>query len=1113
MGAMHSLSASRLNDFLGCSHRAALWLAGIKPEGEVDATLKLIRDKGFEHEAEVLARLEGLQGRAERIPSVGSLFDRVRLTREAIERGATLIYQGALVKDAWLGYPDFLVRTGSDPSKPIEPEDAKLSRKAKGDYLLQLGIYAELLEASFGIPVQGGAIHVAAGDPERFDLRRTRYILKRLMLGFERFVADEARVTKPQPCAACGQCDYKSRCEEEWRAADSPFFFAGLSGAQVLKLAAAGVQTLSQLAALSPNTKVDGIGTETVAKLSAQARLQLNAKTSGKHAFELLPVSRGRGFGMLPAPDDGDLFFDMEGDPLTGEGLEYLFGVFGRLERAGDASFRPIWAHSSAEEKVAFETTIRLFVDQIGRYPAAHIYHYAAYEPTALKRLAMRYATMEAELDQLLREHRFVDLYRVVVQSLRASTEGYSLKDLEAIYWRQRTGEVKTASASIVEYERWCVTKDNTILDSIEDYNKDDCVSTAYLRDWLEGLRPPGANLEIVDNTAPEQQEQSAARAQLEARKQELAARVRASARGDARVRDLVAELLWFHQRSQKPGWWALFERQAWSEEELVEDPESLGGLRLDTATPPVQVKRSLDTAYRLPPQDTKLKIGDTPRVAETIGYAGSIVELSAEEGRIVLRRGLKSGAMADRFSLIPAPLNLRGVPDAILAFADRFVRGPVHADQALLDLLARRAPRLKGRVAGTAVRNPGELLTDAVIRAVMDLDDSYLFIQGPPGTGKTYNAAHAILALLQAGKRVGVSSNSHKAINKLLSEVEKRAAESGFRFSGAKKGNKDDLDTEFDSLNIKTIFDSAGAAPQHRLVGGTVFHFCRDDQSAAYDYLFVDEAGQVSLGNLVAMAGATKNIILVGDQMQLPQPVQGVHPGETGLSSLDYLLEGKATVPDDRGILLNETRRLHPNLCAFISEAIYDGRLEAHPTTADRYLVLQPGAHTALRSAGLSFVPIAHDGCTQSSRPEAEAVAKLVMEACTQSVFRDGKKAPITLKDILIVAPYNLQVNMLKQLLPSGAQVGTVDKFQGQEAAIVIVSMTTSKGTEAPRGTEFLFNPNRFNVAVSRAECLAVVVHGAELLEGAWTKIDDLRRLNLFAHAEAVGYVAPDTF
>jgi predicted RecB family nuclease len=1107
--AMQPLSASRLNDFLGCPHQAALWLAGIKPEGEVDATLQLIRDKGFEHEAAVLARLEELHGPAERIPSGDSLADRARLTREAIERGATLIYQAALTKEAWLGYPDFLVRTGSAQEVSFAPEDAKLSRKAKGEYLLQLGIYAELLEALFGIPVQNGTIHVAAGDPESFDLRRTRYILKRLMRGFERFVADQARATKPQPCAACAQCDYKPRCEDEWRKADSPFFVAGLSGAQVVKLSAAGVLTLSQLATLPPNTKIDGMGSETFAKVSAQARLQLEAKKTGKHGFELLPPSRGRGFAMLPAPDDGDLFFDMEGDPLTGEGLEYLFGIYGRLNGAKDPDFLPIWAHTEAEEKAAFESLMRLFVDQISRHPGAHIYHYAAYEPTALKRLAMRYATMEAELDQLLRERRFVDLYRVVVQSLRASTESYSLKDLEVLYWRERTGEVTTASASIVEYERWCVTKDNSILDAIADYNKDDCVSTAYLRDWLEGLRPAGINLEIVDESADERREQSAERAQLEARKQALAAAVRACPHGDARVRGLIAELLWFHQRSQKPAWWAVFERQAWSEEELIDDPESLGGLQLDPSTPPVQVKRSFDTTYRFPPQDTKLKIGGTPKVAETIGYAGKIVDLAADDGRIVLRRGVKSGAFPGRFGLVSAPINQQHVPDAVIAFAERFAQGTTTADQALIDFLMRRPPRLKGRAAGLPVRNPGEPLTDAVIRAVMDLDHSYLFIQGPPGTGKTFNAAHAIIALLRAGKRVGASSNSHKAIHKLLSEVEKHAKAAGFRFSGAKRGNEDDPETQFNSLNITTIFDSADASPQHRLVGGTVFHFSRDDQRDAYDYLFVDEAGQVSLGNLVAMVGAAANIVLVGDQMQLPQPVQGVHPGETALSSLEYLLEDKATVPEDRGILLNETRRLHPTLCAFISEAIYDGRLEAHPSTAKRQLVLRPGADTALRPAGISFVPIAHDGCTQSSRAEAEAVVRLVTELQTHKVLRDGKESPLTLEDILIVAPYNLQVNLLKQLLPQGAQVGTVDKFQGQEAAVVIVSMTTSKGVDAPRGTEFLFNPNRFNVAVSRAQCLTVVVHGAELLEGAWTKIEDLHRLNLFAHAEAVAFQA----
>jgi predicted RecB family nuclease len=1107
---MHPLSASRLNDYLGCPHQAALWLAGIKPAQEADATLQLIRDKGFEHEAAVLARLEERFGPAERIPSSGSLADRTLLTREAIARGAKLIYQAALTKDAWLGYPDFLVRNGDPGATTFEPEDAKLSRSAKGEYVLQLGIYAELLEELFGIPVQGGVIHVAAGQPEPFDLRRTRFILRRLMRSFERFVADEKRATKPQPCAACAQCDYKARCESEWREADSPFFVAGVSGAQVAKLAAAGVTTLAQLAALPASAKVDGMGAETLAKLSAQARLQGAARTSGQPNFEPLPYARGRGFAMLPAPDDGDLYFDMEGDPLAGEGLEYLFGIYGRLNGEREPTFRPIWGHNPAEEKLAFENLMRLLLEQVRRHPNAHIYHYAAYETTALKRLAMRYATMEAELDQLLRERRFVDLYRVVVQALRASTESYSIKDLEALYWRERSGEVRTASDSIVEYERWCLTKDNAILDSIAAYNKDDCVSTAHLHAWLERLRPAGVNLEIVDDTAGEKREQSAERAQLEVRKQALAAAVRASQHGDARVRDLIAELLWFHQRSQKPGWWALFERQAWSEDELVDDAESLGGLQRDTATGPVPVKRSFDTTFVFPPQDTKLKVGDTPRIAETLGNAGTIVDIWAEDGRVVLRRGVKAPAMPERFSLVPAPINLQGVPDAVLAFADRFARGANQDDQALLDMLMRRAPRLRGRTAGLPIRATDEPLTEAVIRAVTDLDYSYLFIQGPPGTGKTYTAAQTIVALLRAGKRVGVSSNSHKAINKLLAEVDARAAEAHFRFSGAKKGNDGKPETEYDSANIVTVVNSEDVTRQHRLVGGTVFHFCRNDQRATYDYLFVDEAGQVSLGNLVAMGAAAANIVLVGDQMQLPQPVQGVHPGATGLSSLEYLLEDRATVPEDRGILLNESRRLHPDLCKFISEAIYDGRLDAHPSTAARYLRLRGGAHSALRPAGISFVPIAHDGCTQSSRVEAEAIVQLVQDLLTQEVIRDGSASPLRLEDILIVAPYNLQVNLLKQLLPPGAQVGTVDKFQGQEAAVVIVSMTTSKGVEAPRGTEFLFNPNRFNVAVSRAQRLAVIVHGAQLLEGAWTKIDDLRRLNLFAHAESVSLHRP---
>jgi hypothetical protein len=462
-------------------------------------------------------------------------------------------------------------------------------------------------------------------------------------------------------------------------------------------------------------------------------------------------------------------------------------------------------------------------------------------------------------------------------------------------------------------------------------------------------------------------------------------------------------------------------------------------------------------------------------------------VNLEPEDGIVVLRRGVKSGAFPPRFSLLSAPLNQGELPHAVMAFVERFATGALQADSALMDFLERRAPRLKDRSHGAPLQADGEAPAAAAIRAVLDLDGSYLFIQGPPGTGKTYTAAEITCLLLKRGHRVCITSNSHKAINNALSEIEKRAAITRQSFRGAKKGSRDEPDTHFDNTHIQTVLVSKDIGIEYQLVGGTAFRFCQDEQRQQFDYLIVDEAGQVSLGNLVAMAGAARNLVLVGDQMQLPQPVQGVHPGESGVSCLEYLLQENATVPPDRGILLSESRRLHPALCKFISEAIYDGRLnKAHPDAAARQLLLQTGAHRALQVAGLTFLGVKHDGCTQSSPAEAEAIAALIADLQRHRVQKSGTSiAPLSLDDILVVAPYNMQVNLLKQRLPQGTKIGTVDKFQGQQAAVVIVSMTTSRGEDAPRGTDFLFNRNRFNVAISRAQCLAVVVHGKDLFEG----------------------------
>lgn len=1098
------LSPSRLNDYLGCPHQAALWLAGAKAPPP-DATIELIRAKGFEHEAVVLARLEALHGPAVHISGKAPAAEREAATRSAIAAGANLIYQGALIRGDWIGFPDFLVKKARNGAIAYEPEDAKLARKAKVEHLLQLGIYAELLADVYRMPVGHGTLHVAGGAPQSLDLTRTRHILKRFMKRFESFCAAGKRSTRAIPCAACGQCDFKPTCEAEWRAADSTFFVAGVSGAQIVKLEEAGIETLAALAAVQPDTKVTGMGTETLAKLASQASLQLQARNDGKPHLEILPAVTGRGFYLLPEADAGDLFFDLEGDALYEEGLEYLFGVVGPLDGTPPNTFHLSWAHSHAEEKAAFEALMLRFVAHLAKHPRAHIYHYAPYEPAALKRLAMRYATMEAELDNMLYERRFVDLYRVARQAIRASTEGYSLKDLEQIYRGKRSGDVTTAADSIVEYERWRVTNDSAILESLARYNEVDCHSTVQLRDWLEGMRPAGVTYRIVGEGG-DKPEQSAERKAREAAKQDLARRIRASTVADPRQRDLVADLLWFHQRSQKPGWWAVFERQSWSEEELVEDAESLGDLSLDPNTPPVPDKKSVETTFRFPPQDTKLRIRNTPKIASSLSYAGSIVRLEPEDGVVVLRRGTKSGAYPDRFSLIPAPIDQRELPVSVMAFAERFIAGGARSDTALKDFLARSAPRLKGRTAGAPLQKPDETPTDAAARAVMDLEDSYLFIQGPPGTGKTYTAAGIAVQLLKKGRRVALASNSHKAINNALEEIEKRAAGCKVKFRGAKKASRDDPETHFEGANISAVLDSKDVGREYQLVGATAFHFCREDQRGQFDYLIVDEAGQVSLGNLVAMGPAARNIVLVGDQMQLAQPVQGVHPGESGLSCLEYLLQDHATVPPDRGVLLSESRRMHPSLCTFISDAIYDGRLTSHPDAEVRKLILANEPHRALQEAGLSFLQVDHEGCTQSSVQEADEIAALINNLLKHRVQKTATSiVGLSLSDILVVAPYNMQVNLLKQRLPAGTRIGTVDKFQGQQAPVTILSMTTSRGDEAPRGTDFLFNRNRFNVAVSRAQCLAIVVHGRELLEGSWLRADDLVRLNLFAHAETV--------
>ncbi|RZJ84469.1 MAG: TM0106 family RecB-like putative nuclease, partial [Massilia sp.] len=638
----------------------------------------------------------------------------------------------------------------------------------------------------------------------------------------------------------------------------------------------------------------------------------------------------------------------------------------------------------------------------LARYPAAHIFHYAPYEMTALKRLAMKYATREAVLDQMLREKRFIDLYAVVRHGIQASTESYSLKALEKIYWGGRSGEVTNAGDSIVEYERYRELGDQAILDAIERYNEDDVVSTARLRDWLEGLRPDEAPFGLEPELEADKpiSAQAEERARFQQDRLVTAEALRAQSGLEPELRELVAELLWFHQRSLKPQWWAIFDRQTWTDDELVDDPESLGRL---TQVSVGTEKRSFLTTYAFPPQDTKLKAGDTPRIALTSEPAGTIVELDMENGLVVLKRGTAKGDLPAEASLSPGqPIAQKAMEYALLEMARRLSSGDFRTDKAVLDMLCRLPPDLHGRVRGDPVVAPAGDLVAETVRAATDLNDSCLIVQGPPGTGKTYTTARAIAALLRAGKRVAVSSNSHKAINNLLAGVSRHCQAEGQPLRGVKKASQGQPESAFDGYGIISVTESKDVRPEFALVGATAFELAKHPANS-FDFLFVDEAGQVSLGNLLGMAGATRNLVLVGDQMQLPQPVQGVHPGDSGLSAMDYAMQDHPTVPPERGVLLNVSWRMHPDVCGFISEAIYEGRLTSAPSTARQRLILQPGLNPVLQPAGVVTLDLAHAGCTQSSDEEAAVIADLIQQLVGQDwIEASGETRPLTLQDIL---------------------------------------------------------------------------------------------------------------
>jgi len=1063
---------------MGCQHATVLDLAHLRGEGPepkpASEDAALLHKQGEDHEA---AHLDSLKSDGRRIMEIprGPLVQAAEVTRAAMVEGADVIYQGAFLSGQWGGWADFLERVETPSALgpfSYEVSDTKLKRRPHPKHVLQLVLYSDLLaEVQGRTPVRA---HLDLGDGTRASLRLADYAAYARMARarLESFVADPPE-TRPIPCADCALCRWADHCQSVWDDEDSLFNIAGIARGQVKKLEAAGITTMEALA--HHDAPVRGMAAPTLDKLRAQARLQ-HVRKSGPPTHELRPHVLGKGFDLLPQPKPGDLFYDIEGDPHYEGGLEYLHGVW------FDDQFRAFWAHDHAEEAQSLAALLAFFRDRLDAFPEARIYHYAPYEITALRRLTTKYGIGEAFLDRLLRERRFVDLYAVVRGGVIASERNYSIKSMEAFYDITRDGDVKSGGGSIMAYEEWRETREQRILDEIQDYNRIDCISTEKLRGWLVGIRPEGA-WPVFEKDAREQ----------EVEEDEATSRLRQALAGSGlpeERQDMLFNLAQFHTREAKPAWWAIFDSLGKDNEELIDDLDALGGLV--AMGKPFPIKRSTAQRYRFPPQQTKLRSGSsasvpTPEGVDTI----TVDELDMEAGEVTLKVGnARADVLQPRLNLHPnKPLDTKVLRAAIADVIRDQCDGP--AFRAVDDLLSCAAPRLTGPQRDIL---QGDDSVAGMIDAVSRMDETVLPVQGPPGTGKTYVTARAILALVRKGYRVGVASNSHEAIRNVLMgcllALEDQDLPIDLELVHKVSGDQDGYPED---CTVTRTNDNATAAATGHVVGGTAFFFARDENVQAYDWLFVDEAGQVGLANMVAMGRAARNIVLVGDPQQLPQVIQGAHPAPANLSCLEWMLGDHATVPPDRGIFLGVTRRMHPDVNHFISEQVYQGRLASHEDTA-RQLV----TGTSFPEAGAFWVPVAHEGNAQMAPEEVEAIRR----ACDDLLKgrwtdKDGQTRALRKEDIIIVAPYNLQVNALRVALPEAIRVGTVDKFQGQEAPVCIVSMTASSAEESPRGMEFLFSLNRINVAVSRAKGLALVFGAPRLHEAKCETVEQMQLVN----------------
>lgn len=1114
------LSATDLSNNLLCPHLTRLDLevasnARSAPEWRAPDA-EIMRQRGLAHEEAYVAHLAttGLSVANLRNESEESLQ---QLTIEAMRAGVDVIVQGALQDGRWFGRMDVLLKVSEQSelgSWSYEVCDCKLATETRAATIMQLSLYSDLLRQAQGhLPRY---MHVIS--PGTDFLRESHRVLdysafhrsQRSLL--ERVVdGDDNCKSYPEPVEHCDMCRWGAECRGQRRTDDHLSLVAGISTSQRKELTAWNINTRTELSnvALPLSFRPVRGSTEGFVRIREQARIQVASEQTGRLLHEILPPSETHGFAQLPEASIKDVYLDLEGDPFVGaSGREYLFGL--GLDSNGMLQYEHCWATTEAEEKKAFEWAVDLIIQRWRADPFMHVYHFGAYEPAAFKRLMGKYVSREEEIDRMLRAGLMIDLHAILKRSLRAGVEQYSLKAVEPLHGYVRVVPLTEAATAMRTIQHSLelghlggITEH--VKDKVRQYNEDDCWSTRSLRRWLESERTSevgrglsfGRPIALSGSASANVTDRQARIDHLAGALREGLPLERASRTPDQDATWLLANLLDWHRRESKADWWEFFRLGDLTDEDLMDERGALSGLSyVSTITVSKQVPTDV---YNFPSQECDLKVGDELRTRS--GKFGQVVAFDSIHHLIQVKKTRKTAN--DHPSCVyadPTGPNTDVLADSLLRLAES-VRidgisgtGPYRAAR---NLLLRLPPSFSSGLA----LNQGGIAdgTDYAKSLAVDIRESVLAIQGPPGSGKTHTASRMICELLAHGKKVGITANSHKVISNLLEKVLEAALGAGMPNIPCHQKVSDLPPVPLKGVTYSTDNSAPLVALQSgcQLAAGTAWMWARPDYCDSVDVLFVDEAGQMSLANVLAIAQCAKSVILLGDPQQLEQPVRGSHPEGAEVSALQHLLQDRKTVPLDLGLFLEHTWRLHPAVCSFISEAFYDNRLRSIKGLELQHI----SGFSFFDRSGLYFLEVPHKGNRTRSSEEIMAISSLLSAinkgGCTFT-DRDGNTKPLSLEDILVVAPYNAQVTELISALPT-ARIGTVDKFQGQEAAVTIFSLTASSIEDAPRGMGFLYSPNRLNVATSRAKAIAIVVGTSTLLHPECNSVRQMQLANNF--------------